>query len=113
MAEYYTPLSQAQIEEELMRLKDLLEEATLEYSILAEDHAKKEARQKVAWAQAFIKQDGSVKYRESMADYQTEDTLYDVKIADALTRAKKEKMLSLRSSMDALRTLAANVRAQT
>ena len=113
MADYYKPLSQADIEEELMRLSALLEEATDDYAILAEDEAKKAARHKSAWATAYIREEGAVKYRESMADYKTEDSLYDMKIAEALTKAKREKMLSLRSSMDALRTLAANVRAQT
>jgi len=36
----------------------------------------------------------------------------DYEIAEALVKAKREKLLSLRTSIDALRTLNANVRAQ-
>jgi hypothetical protein len=36
----------------------------------------------------------------------------DTKLADGLVRAKREKLLSLRTSIDALRTLNANVRVQ-
>jgi hypothetical protein len=42
-----------------------------------------------------------------MADFD-----YDYKIAEALVKAKREKLLSLRTSMDSLRTLNANVRVQ-
>jgi hypothetical protein len=38
--------------------------------------------------------------------------MYQFKIAEALVKAKREKLLSLRTSVDALRTLNANVRAQ-
>ena len=113
LPEYYQPMSQGAIEEELMRLSNMLEEETSKFAILAEDKAKKEARFKVEWAKSFLAASGTVKDRESMAEYQNATELYDLKIADALERAKREKLFSLRESMGALRTLAANVRAQT
>lgn len=106
-------MSQGAIEEELMRMSGILEDETDAFGVLAEDHAKKEARYKSAWAQSFLAADGTVKDRESTADYQNAAEMYDVKIADALMRSKREKLVSTRESMGALRTLAANVRNQT
>lgn len=107
------PISQYEIESNIARLIEELEEETENYAISARDHAKKEAHHKTKWAQSYLKSDGPVKERESWSDYHNSDSLFDVKIADALMRAKREKLHSLRTSIDALRTLAANVRAQT
>lgn len=106
-------MSQSEIEEELMRLSGMLETETEVFAVLAEDHAKKEARYKVEWAKVYLSEEGSIKHRESLAEYKNAENLYDMKISDALLRSKREKLFSLRDSMGALRTLAANVRAQT
>jgi len=113
MTEYPVPISQVEIESELTRLIKLLEEETDAYAVVAVDQAKKDARYKMEWAKSYLAADGSVKERESWADYQQADTHHDLKIAEALVKAKQQKMNTLRTSMDALRTLAANVRAQT
>jgi hypothetical protein len=55
---------------------------------------------------------GSIKEREAWADYKLSDEVFDHKIAEGLMKAKREKLLSVRTSIDALRTLNANVRAQ-
>lgn len=107
------PISQLEIETSIVRLVEELEEETENFAVVSRDHAKKEAHHKTKWAQTYLKVDGSVKERESWAEYENSDSLFDVKIADALMRAKREKLLSLRTSLDAYRTLAANVRAQT
>lgn len=106
------PISQVDIETELIRLIDLLEEETEAFERLAEDHAKKEALYKSNWAKEYISAKGSIKERESWSDYKLADDLYDYKIAEALMKSKREKLLSLRTSIDAMRTLNANVRAQ-
>lgn len=105
------PISQVEIEQELMRLANMLEDETEDFEILAEDAAKKEARFKKEWAKEFLTAKGAVKERESWADYKCGDACEAHKIADALMRAKREKLNSLRTSIDALRTMAANVRA--
>ncbi len=107
------PISQYEIEENIVRLVEELEEETENFAITARDHAKKEALHKTKWAQAYLKAEGSVKERESWSEYRNSDSLFDVKIAEALMKSKREKLHSLRTSIDALRTLAANVRAQT
>lgn len=107
-----SPISPIDIEDNMVRLVEELEEHTEAFEVLAVDQAKKEARYKSAWAQEYLSANGSIKERESWADYKQSDGHYEVKIADALLRAKKEKLNSIRTSLDSLRTLAANVRAQ-
>ena len=106
------PLSQIEIENELLRFMDMLEEETEAFEKLAEDAAKKEALYNANWAKEYLAAKGSIKEREAWADYKMSDFDYDYKIAEALVKAKREKLLSVRTSMDSLRTLNANVRVQ-
>ena len=106
------PISQVEIEHELLRLLDMLEMETESFEELAEDSAKKEALYKAEWAKEYLAAKGSIKEREAWADYKLADTQYLFKIAEALVKSKREKLLSLRTSIDALRTLNANVRTQ-
>lgn len=106
------PISQVDVEEEIIRLMDILEEETEAFERLAEDAAKKEAQYKANWAKEYLAAKGSIKEREAWADYKLSDQSYDWKISDALVRSKREKLTSLRTSLDALRTLSANVRHQ-
>lgn len=107
-----SPISQVQIEQELLRMMDLLESETEAFEKLAEDAAKKEAQFKANWAKEYLSAKGSIKEREAWADYKMADLNYDYKIAEALVKSKREKLISLRTSMDSLRTLNANVRVQ-
>ena len=106
------PISQVEIETELLRLVDILEEETEAFERLAEDAAKKEAQFKSNWAKEYLSAKGPIKEREAWAEYKLAEMAYDYKIAEALVKAKREKLSSVRTSMDALRTLNANVRAQ-
>jgi hypothetical protein len=106
------PISQVEIESELLRLLDSLESETEAFEVLAEEAAKKDALYKSNWAKEYLSAKGSIKEREAWADYKMDEFSYDYKIAESLVKAKREKLLSLRTSIDALRTLNANVRAQ-
>ena len=106
------PISQVDIEHELMRLIESLEDETEVFEELAVGAAKKEARYKAAWAKEYLSAKGSIKERESWADYKLADEQFEYKISEALLKAKREKLLSLRTSIDAMRTLNANVRFQ-
>jgi hypothetical protein len=108
-----SPISQVDVEEEIIRLLNLLESETEAFELLAEDSAKKEARYKSEWAKSYLSANGSIKEREAWADYQMESQTLDHKIAEALLKSKREKLTSLRTSIDALRTLNANVRSMT
>ena len=106
------PISQVDIENELVRLMDILEEETETFETLAVDSAKKEALYKSNWAKEYLSAKGSIREREAWSDYKLSDESYDYKIAEALVKSKREKLTSLRTSIDALRTLNANVRTQ-
>lgn len=107
-----SPISQVEIESELLRLMELLENETEAFEVLAVDAAKKEALFKSNWAKEYLAAKGSIKEREAWADYKLSDEIFDFKISEALVKSKREKLTSLRTSIDALRTLNANVRVQ-
>lgn len=107
-----SPISQVDIENAILRLVDELEEETEAFEKLAEDAAKKEAVYKTNWAKEYLAAKGSIKEREAWADYKLADMQFDYKISEALVKSKREKLLSIRTSMDAMRTLNANVRSQ-
>lgn len=107
------PISQIEVEEEILRLTGLLENETENFEALAQDAAIKEANMKASWAKEYLGAKGSIKEREAWADYKLQDLMMQYKISEALVKSKRERLHSLRTSIDALRTLAANVRAQT
>jgi hypothetical protein len=107
------PISQVEVEEEILRLVDILEEETEAFESLSVDGAIKDAMFKSEWAKAYLQATGSIKEREAMADLRLTDLLRDHKIAEALVKSKREKLSSVKTQIDALRTLAANVRNQT
>lgn len=107
------PISQVEIEQEIIRLTSMLEDETETFEALAVDAAEKEADYKASWAKEYLSAKGSIREREAWADYKLEIQIHNHKIAEALVKSKRERLSSLRTSIDALRTLAANVRAQT
>lgn len=106
------PISQVEIEQELVRLMNKLENETEQFETVAMDMAKKESLYKSNWAKEYISAKGSIKEREAWADYKMDQQLFEYKCAEALVKAKREVLLSIRSSIDAIRTLNANVRTQ-
>ena len=98
-----SPISQVDIEHELMRLLEMLEQETEAFESLAEDSAKKESLYKANWAKEYLSAKGSIKEREAWADYKLADENFDYKIAEALLKSKREKLLSLRTSMSEFR----------
>jgi DNA-binding transcriptional regulator WhiA len=107
------PISQIEIEQEIIRLTSMLEDETETFEALAVDAAEKEAEYKGSWAKEYLSAKGSIREREAWADYKLEVLIHNHKIAEALVKSKRERLSSLRTSIDALRPLAANVRAQT
>ena len=106
------PINQIEIENEILRLLEELEEHTEAFEGLCIDFSKKESVYKGTWAQEYLGAKGSIKERESWADYKTDTLAYEYKIAEALVKTKREKLLSVRTAIDAMRTLNANVRVQ-
>jgi hypothetical protein len=106
------PISSVEVESELIRLTGEIESETEAFETLAKDHAVKEAEYKKQWFKEYLAAEGAVKQKESWAGYKTSELYYDSMVAEALVRAKREKLHSLRTACDALRTIAANVRSQ-
>ena len=106
------PISQVEVEGELVRLISEFEQETEAFEILSKDHAVKESEYKKAWYKEYLAAEGAVKQKESWAGYKTSDLHYDAMIAEALLKAKRERLHSLRTACDALRTISANVRSQ-
>ena len=106
------PITSDEVESELIRITHDLETETEAFEILAKDHAVKEAEYKKSWFKEYLAAEGAVKNKESWAGYKTSELHYEALVAEALVKSKREKLNSLRTACDALRTLAANVRAQ-
>lgn len=106
------PISQIDIEQELLRLTDMLEEETEAFEALCIDLAKKESAYKNGHAKAYLTGKGPVEEKKQYAVWTTASLFDDYALAEGLVKAKREKLLSLRTSIDALRTLNANVRVQ-
>lgn len=106
------PIHQTDVEGDITRLSNELEEETEAFEVLAVDHAKKEAAYKKAWYGEYLNSEGSIKERESFAGYRHADAYLASQVAEALVKAKRERLNSLRTRLDSLRTLAANVRNQ-
>lgn len=107
-----SPISQVEIEQELIRLVERLEKETEAFEVLALDSSKKEALYKSNWAKEYLSAKGSIKEREAWADYKMDQQNFEYKCAEALVKSKRESLMSLRTSIDAIRTLNANVRTQ-
>lgn len=107
-----SPISQVDIEQEMIRLMDALETETEAFEALCIDLAKKESAWKLGHAKAYLTGKGPVEEKKNYAIWTTASLYDDYALAEGLVKAKREKLLSLRTSIDALRTLNANVRVQ-
>lgn len=107
------PISQVDVEQEMMRLVSSLEIKTEQFEKLAVDSAQKEAALKSQWAKTYLTVGGTIRDREAQADNSCEHLFADHKVAEAMVKACRETLLFLRTSIDALRSLNANVRYQT
>lgn len=106
------PITQVDVENELLRLINLLEDETESFEVVAIQGAKNEANFKRLWAHTYLSAEGSIRNREAMADDANNVAFYDYKLSEAMVKSKREKLLFLRTSIDALRSLNANVRVQ-
>lgn len=98
------------VEEEIRRLVDHLEDATVELAALAESAGVAEVTAKVAFAKAFLAKEGPVAAREHLATVATEQQLLARRVAEAKLMAQRELLTTIRTQIDALRTLSASMR---
>jgi len=113
-------LTQGEVEREIMRLSDELEDETHRYADVGELVVNAELDYKGAHAASIISaaanSDGTkrtVAERDAWATTETIDLMRTWRIHEARQEATKQSLLSLRNRLDALRTLAANIRAST
>lgn len=107
------PLNAVQVELEILRFIDLLEDRTDELAGRAREAAEAEGNHKGRWASEFLQADGTEAKRKAEADVSAHKLFLDRKIKEALYVSTKESLLSIRAQLDALRSISANIRAQT
>lgn len=111
-------LSQMDIENEITRLSALLEEQTHEFGTVLSERARAEGEYRVEYARVFTTlRMGPNKMSEETCKQQATVDVGELLTrrlgAEARERYLEEQCRSLRSQLDAVRTLSANVRAQT
>lgn len=115
-------LTQGDVERRIMELDDRLEVETLAYAERVEEAAIAEADWKGAFARSVVRlaataqprtPEGSEATRKAKAEDENIGALRLYLIAEGRRSASRETLLSLRSQIDAVRTLAANIRSQT
>lgn len=117
------PLTQAEVEGEISRLSSAMEDALDQLARNAIDAAEAEAEYKIKYAQKLLQAGGlegsgrggrtTVDEREAIALGQCEPEFRARLIKEAHHGVSQEKLRTMRSQIDALRTIAANIRAQT
>lgn len=111
------PMAQLEVEAEIRRLSNELTAQTEENAKAAEDAAAADVAYDLAHARALL---GTEKVRdgekllsaerEAIAILAVEGEYTDARMTEAIYRATRERGTNLRAQLDALRTIAANVR---
>jgi hypothetical protein len=112
------PMAQAEVEAEILRLSRDLSGATEEYAHLAEEAARADVAYDLAKARALLDlpkvQDGekvTVAEREARALIVVERQFTDARLSEAVFKAAQERGRNIRTQLEALRSINANVRA--
>jgi hypothetical protein len=101
----------AQVEAELARLSEKLEEKSDKLATLLESAATADVNYKLGHARQLLRAEGdTVSEREAEAVLACADLLRERRHSEALADAAKESIRSLRTQLDALRSINANVR---
>jgi hypothetical protein len=106
-------LSLADVEAEIQRLVGAMEAATDEFAELGTKAGEAEVAYKRAHAFAYLAADGPVVSREAQADLGAADELLARRYAEVAFDACKERLRTIRTALDACRTIAANARGQS
>jgi hypothetical protein len=105
------PISQAEVEEDIIRLSALAERVTHELRRRALDVAEAEALYRREYAQAYLAAQGkTVGDREARATLEVHEVYLDRKRKEAILDAAKEAGRNYRAQLEALRSVNANLR---
>jgi len=113
------PLAAVEVEERIQQVMEAMESATEDYDALLNSAAEAEANYKRDYAHAVLavithsESKMTVLEREARVTLHSADALRNHLISQAARNACREHLLTLRSHMEALRTLASNIRSQT
>ena len=111
------PVIQTDVENEILRLSSILETTTEEFRDQLVTSAKAQNEYRREYAKAFVQHRLSDKMSEKTSEQQAildvEELLAFRLHHEALARGLEEKCRSLREQIGGVRTLSANVRAQT
>lgn len=122
--QYRPPLTQAGVEERIVDISDAMETAVEDLADKSDEAAEAEVAYKVKYAQSVLRAgartDGTGRGgrltegdKEATAITECEDELRARLITEAHKEVAQEKMRTMRARLDALRTVSANIRAQT
>jgi hypothetical protein len=108
-------LTQADTERRLIAVTDALDTQTELFAVIAEQRAEAEAAYKFLQARALVEQAGKVPVatKEAVAHLRGIAEFREWKVLEARERATQQKLMALRAQLEALRTIAANVRVLT
>lgn len=108
------PITQVEVESEILRLSDLLERKTESLAVLGRAAAEAEVAYKRAYAVAYLKagleRKVPVAEREATATVQTADALLVRRTAEVSYEAAREMCRTIRENLQGLRSLNANIR---
>lgn len=109
------PLTIGEVEERIMRLCDVLDEEAERFAQLSAERAEAEADYKYRYSRAFIEQSGKIPVasKEAVANMIAANDFRRYRLLEARERATQSKLTSVRSQLEAMRTIAANVRFAT
>jgi hypothetical protein len=109
------PMTIAEVESRIVNYCEALDEETEAFARLSAERAEAEADFKYAYSRAFMEQAGKipVAQKEATAQMIAGQEFRAYRLLEARERATQSKLTSLRAQLDALRTIAANVRYQT
>jgi hypothetical protein len=106
------PLTQQLVEDRILKLCDALESNLDTFRELAASRADAEANYKHRYSRSLVEQHGkvTVSVREAVAHLKATGDYREWRTLEAQERATQQLLTSIRAQLDALRTIAANVR---
>lgn len=106
-------MTQVLVEKRILELCDELEEQVEFYSQISQRRAEAESDFKYRFARTLIEQTAKapVATKEAIAQLKASGEYREWKLYEARERATQQKLTSIRTQLDSLRTISANVRA--
>jgi hypothetical protein len=106
------PIYPVDVETALMELSGRLEEEVEVFAEVSLQRAEAESEYKRQYHRIIVRMtDGTVTQKESMAQVKSAVAFREWKIAEALEKSTQQKLMAIRTQIESLRTISANVRA--